>query len=195
MHGCDSVIHTASPYILENPKDENILITPIRDGTLRVLRAAMAEGIRRVVLLSSVGTIFDGHEGEKKVFTESDWSNVNKPREIYHKAKTLAEQAAWNWINGPENTHGMEMVAVNPANVMGPVLDGHLHPVLGWYTKIMNAEIPGVPHLQLDLVDVRDLVEILIKAILTPAAAGKRFICSTASISVASASAAIAARF
>lgn len=182
VKGCDSVIHTASPYQAENPKDENILIKPALDGTMRVLRAAMNEGIGRVVLLSTIGAVFDGHEGEEKVFTEKDWSDVNHPRLIYHKGKTLAEQAAWKLINSDQNTSKIEMVAINPSNVMGPVLDGHLHTSTEWYRTLMRGEVPGISRSQLDLVDVRDLTDILIKSMTEPQAAGKRFICNTASI-------------
>ena len=62
VSGCSSVLHIASPYTVVNPRDENELILPAREGSLRVLRAAQAEGIQRVVLLSTIGAIYDGHE-------------------------------------------------------------------------------------------------------------------------------------
>jgi dihydroflavonol-4-reductase len=182
VKGCDSVIHTASPYKAENPKDESVLIAPALDGTMRVLHAAMKEGIHRVVYLSTIGAIFDGHEGENRVFTEQDWSDVDHPRLIYHKGKTLAEKAAWDLINSDQNQRKMELVAVNPTNVMGPVLDGHLHTSTEWYLTLMRGEVPGISRSQLDLVDVRDLTDILIRAMTEPQAAGKRFICNGASI-------------
>lgn len=182
VRGCDSVIHTAAPYTAENPKDESIFLAPAVDGTMRVIKAAMQAGIHRVVLLSTIGAVFDGHEGEKKTFTEADWSNVEKPRLIYHKAKTLAERSAWEFVNSKENTTGMELVAINPSNVMGPVLDDHHHTSTEWYRTLMRAEVPGISRSQLDLVDVRDLADILVKAMTNPQAAGKRFICNGVSI-------------
>src|SRR5512136_416482 len=74
------------------------------------------------------------------------------------------------------------MVAINPPNVFGPVLDGHYHTSTDWFRIIMSAQNPGVAHMQLTFVDVRDLVEILIKALAVPEAAGKRFIVNGASI-------------
>lgn len=179
---CTYIIHIASPYVAENPKDENELVIPARDGTLRVLRAAQAEGVKRVVFLSSIGAIFDGHEGENRTFDENDWSDLGKTRLIYHKSKTLAELAAWDFIHGSENKSKMEMVSINPSNVFGPVLDGHHHTATEWYRTIMHAEVPGVSRTQIDFVDVRDLVEVLVKAMTQPEAAGKRFICNGASI-------------
>jgi nucleoside-diphosphate-sugar epimerase len=76
----------------------------------------------------------------------------------------------------------MEMVAINPSNVFGPVLDSHYHTSLEWFRTLMKAEIPGVPRMLLPLVDVRDLADILARAITVPEAAGKRFICNAATI-------------
>ena len=36
VDGCDFVLHVASPFILEVPSDEDVLIRPAVDGTLRV---------------------------------------------------------------------------------------------------------------------------------------------------------------
>src|SRR5689334_11788772 len=46
--GCDYVMHVASPFPAGTPKDENELIRPARDGTLRVLKAARDAGVKRV---------------------------------------------------------------------------------------------------------------------------------------------------
>jgi dihydroflavonol-4-reductase len=182
IQGCNYVIHIASPYPAEDPKDENELVIPARDGTLRVFRFAAKEGIKRVVMLSTIGAVFDGHEGENRTFDESDWSDLEKTRLIYHKSKTLAERAAWDFIQSAENKSKMEMVAINPSNVFGPVLDGHHHTSTEWYRTIMHAEVPGVARTQIDFVDVRDLVEVLMKALIVPEAANRRFICNGASI-------------
>lgn len=182
VHGCDSLIHTAAPYPIGNPKDANELILPIRDGTLRVLRAAQAEGIHRVVLLSNIGSVFDGHQGENRVFDESDWTDVGRCLNTYHIAKTLSERAAWDFIQSPENHSQMEMVAINPSGVLGPVLDDHRHTSVEWIRTIMRAEVPGLPRFLLPLVDVRDLVDVLAKAMTVPSAAGKRFICNAAEV-------------
>src|SRR5919204_5477635 len=42
--GCDYVLHVASPFPPKQPKDPDELIVPARDGTLRVLRAALDAG-------------------------------------------------------------------------------------------------------------------------------------------------------
>lgn len=178
VHGCDYVIHTAAPYVIENPKDENELIIPIRDGTLRVLHASQAEGIKRLVMVSSFGTVFDGHMRENRNFDASDWANIEKCFLVYHKAKTLAERAAWDFIQGVDNMPKMEMVSIIPTTAVGPVLDNHIHPSTEWFRVLLRAEVPGVPRILLPLVDVRELVDILAKSMTVPGAAGKRFICN-----------------
>jgi dihydroflavonol-4-reductase len=70
--GCDYVLHVASPLSTSIPKDENEMIIPARDGTLRVLRAAREAGVRRVVITSSLGAIGYGHPPRDKPFDETD---------------------------------------------------------------------------------------------------------------------------
>jgi dihydroflavonol-4-reductase len=94
----------------------------------------------------------------------------------------LAEQAAWEFIRSAENQKGMELVSVNPSNVFGPVLDNRHHTSTEWFSTLLRRQIPGLTRTQLNLVDVRDVVEMIEKAMITPEAAGKRFIANGASI-------------
>ena len=182
--GCDFVLHVASPFPSEAPKDENDLILPAREGTLRVLRAAQKAGVKRVVLVSSTAAVISGHEEENRDFNESDWTDTSKTNYAYAKSKTLAEQAAWNFIKSAENNAGMEMVSINPTNVFGPVLDNRHHTSTEWFGTLLRREIPGLSRTQLNLVDVRDVVAMIEKGMITPDAAGKRFIANGASISL-----------
>lgn len=182
--GCDFVLHVASPYPAEAPKDENELIRPAREGTLRVLRAAQKAGVKRVVLVSSMAAVISGHERENREFNESDWTDISKTDYAYAKSKTLAEQAAWEFVKSAETKAGMELVSINPSNVFGPVLDNRHHTSTEWFGTLMRHEVPGLSRTQLNLVDVRDLVEMIEQAIITPDAAGKRFIANGASIQV-----------
>lgn len=46
-----------------------------------------------------IGGISVGHKDQEKVFTESDWTNLNwKHLNAYHRSKVLAEKAAWNFM-------------------------------------------------------------------------------------------------
>ena len=183
VRGCEIVLHLASPFPAEEPKREDDLILPAREGTLRVLRAAHAANVKRVVVVSSTAAVAAGHAGENRIFTESDWTNVEKAG-AYPKSKTLAERAAWDFIRSAENTNRMELVSVNPSNVFGPVLDDHHHSSTEWFRTLLRREVPGVTRIQLHLVDVRDLADMILKAMTSSEAAGQRFIASGASISL-----------
>jgi dihydroflavonol-4-reductase len=53
VDGIDVILHTASPFIIGEFPDPNVLIKPAVDGTLHVLRAAAAtRGITTVLALS-----------------------------------------------------------------------------------------------------------------------------------------------
>src|SRR5271165_402577 len=75
--GCDYVLHVASPFPANIPKNEEKLIVPARDGAIRVLRASRDAGVRRVVLTSSFAAIGYGHEQQTAPFDETSWTDPN----------------------------------------------------------------------------------------------------------------------
>src|SRR5512138_1625980 len=72
--GCQYVLHVASPFPTEAPRDEEELIRPAREGTLRVLRAARQAGVKRVVVTSSFAAIGYGPQPKDRALTEVDWT-------------------------------------------------------------------------------------------------------------------------
>lgn len=174
--GCEFVQHIASPFPAVHPKDENELIRPARDGALRVLAAAKAAGAKRVVMTSSLAAIAYGH-GDKRpaVVDETLWSNPDGPDNTpYTKSKTFAERAAWDYVHG--NGKGLELVAINPAAVLGPALSRDVSTSLEIPLLLMNSKTPGLPRLGFTIVDVRDVAACHVAAMETPSAAGQRFI-------------------
>ena len=100
--GSDYVVHTASPVVTENVKDENILIKPAVNGTLAVMKGCRAAKVKRVVITSSVSAIYcvdDDKWPDDDIFTEADWSDLESKTgsQAYNKSKTLAEKAAWDF--------------------------------------------------------------------------------------------------
>src|SRR5580765_4206043 len=65
--GCDVVMHTASPYLIDVKDPQRDLVDPAVKGTLNVLTSAKAAGVGRVVLTSSMSAISD-EPVEGKVF-------------------------------------------------------------------------------------------------------------------------------
>ena len=172
MQNVEYVLHIASPFPLFAPKHEDELIIPAVQGTQRVLRAAHDANIKRVVIVSSVAAVSSGYNGENRTFNEDDWSLIENNIGAYAKSKNLAEREAWNFINGAENIHKMEMVAINPPLILGPILNKDF-PTSGELIRVfMLGQVPGVARIKMGLVDVRDVASALILAMTPPAAAG-----------------------
>lgn len=177
VDGARYVLHVASPAPAAAPEHEDDLIRPARDGTLRVLRAAQAAGVTRVVMTSSVAAIVYCKKRERgELLDESDWSELARMHSAYAKSKTVAERAAWEFIEGLSGDQPMELVATNPGYVLGPSLLGGDNASNELVRKLLYREVPGVPQLYLNTVDVRDVALAHLAALRTPDAAGNRFI-------------------
>ncbi len=179
VDGCRYVLHVASPLPREVPKDENELIVPAVDGTLRVLRAAADAGVHRVVLTSSLAAVAYGHVRDgSRTFDENDWSIPEEPVGGYVRSKTLAERAAWDFVNSLPDDKKLELVAINPGIVLGPILNDDYGTSRELVRKLMARELPGCPLVGWAPVDVRDVASAHLAAMTTPEAAGKRFCCA-----------------
>lgn len=176
--GCDYVLHVASPFFAEQPKDENELIIPAREGTLRALRAAKKAGVKRVVLTSSFAAIGYSTDPRNHVFTELDWTDENAPIQAYIKSKTIAEKAAWHFME--DAATAMELTVINPVGIFGPMLGGISSASLDTVVKgIIDGLITENAPFTFGVVDVRDVADIHIKAMLHPKAAGQRFLATS----------------
>jgi dihydroflavonol-4-reductase len=180
MEGIDFVLHVASPFVVKVPKDENVLIKPAVEGTLRALKAAKKAGIKRVVLTSSIVAMFGGQTGMIRI-NKNSWTDVNgKDVTAYMKSKALAEKAAWDFINNQTGNDKMELVAINPGPIYGPTLTGNLDgEAMAFFKKMITGQVPMMPQAACVMSDVRDVAKIHVLAIENPQAAGKRFIVTT----------------
>ena len=173
--GRDYVLHVASPLPPNSPKDENELIVPARDGTLRVLRAARDAGVKRVVVTSSFAAIGYGHLPQDAPFTESNWTNLQGTDVApYPKSKAIAERAAWDFM--AREGGALELSVVNPVAVFGPVLGPDYSASILLVQKLLEGTVPGCPKLWFGLVDVRDVADLHLRAMTHPAANGERFL-------------------
>jgi nucleoside-diphosphate-sugar epimerase len=172
--GIDHVIHVASPVPAGGVAHGDVdLVTPAREGTLRVLRAATAAGIRRVVQTSAFHAIGFGWGIREQTFTEDDWSPLDGPgMDEYGRSKVLAERAAWEYAA----ESGLELVALNPVAVLGPVLGPDLSGGNAILRGLLAGAIPALPDLWLPIVDVRDVASAHAAAMTVPEAAGQRFL-------------------
>ena len=173
--GCDYVLHVASPFPPGVPKNDDELIVPARDGALRVLRAARDAGVKRVVLTSSFAAIGYGDEKRKTPFDETCWTDLNaKGLGAYTKSKTIAERAAWDFVQ--REGKGLELSVVNPVGVFGPVLGPDYSTSVLLVQRLMGGALPGVPRLWFGAVDVRDVADLHLRAMTDPKAKSERFL-------------------
>jgi dihydroflavonol-4-reductase len=174
VDGCEHVLHVASPFPLVQPKDPDELIVPARDGTLRVLRAALKAGASRVVVTSSVAAVGGSVESLGRILDESDWTDLDDPSvTAYARSKTIAEHAAWDLAAEAGETE--RLATVNPGAILGPGSGPDRSPSLEVIQRLLNG-MPGTPRIGFNLVDVRDVADLQIRAMSDPGAGGKRLL-------------------
>lgn len=178
MEGVVTLVHTASPFPLTPPKDENDLIRPALEGTLRVLGAARAAGIRRVVLTSSTVAIVP--PDRSGTYDESSWVDAARPQTLaYIRSKVLAERAAWDFA--AEN--GMALTTINPGFVFGAPLGDCDGTSVALVRRLMKGTDPLMAKVEYPVVDVTDIARMHLRAVQDPATAGKRYLGAAGTLS------------
>lgn len=172
---CTYVLHIASPIFLALPKDENEMIRPAVDGTLRVLKAARDAGVKRVVMCSNFGAVGYSHKDPAVAITEKEWTDPNElGLSSYNKSKVMAERAAWDFI-GHEGG-GLELSVINPVGIFGPALGSNLSSGFELVKNLLDGTMKAIPKLTLNIIDVRDVADLHIRAMTHPEANGQRFL-------------------
>src|SRR3954467_6569116 len=174
--GCSHVLHVASPFPPEQPKDPDELLVPAREGAPRVIKAALAGDVERIVMTSSVAAVRHGRPAsEDRPYTEDDWTDGDDTRRTpYVRSKALAERAAWDHVRsaGAED----RLATVQPGAIIGPVLnDDHSYSMQA-VERLLDGDMPAIPRLGFTFVDVRDVADLHIRALTDPAAGGQRFL-------------------
>jgi dihydroflavonol-4-reductase len=174
VQGCDYVLHVASPFPPQQPKDPDELIVPAREGTLRVLKAALDAGVNRIVVTSSIAAVGGSTNHASAPLTEADWTDPDHPKLTpYTRSKTIAERAAWDFVE--ERGAKDKLAVVNPGAILGPVLSDDRSYSLELIERLLKG-MPGAPRIGFSIVDVRDVADLHIKAMAAPEAGGERFI-------------------
>lgn len=177
VRDCGYVLHIASPTPIINYKHEDEMINPAKEGVLRVLKAAKAAKVQRVVLTSAWGAIGCGHKNRTIPFTENDWTNLDAELHPYQKSKTIAEKAAWDFTRNEGGN--LELSVVNPVAVMGPVLGKDYSHSNRIVRQMLEGEVKSCPQVYCCYVDVRDVADLHLLAMTHPKANGERFLATT----------------
>ncbi len=174
---CDYFLHIASPCIIEEPRNERQLIEPALEGTLRALKAAQNSKVKKIVLTSSMGAIAYGHY--KRTCTPNDWSDTTKDVGAYIKSKTIAEKAAWNYINNHSNC-SFTMTTIHPGMVFGPLLSDDVDGMsASLIKKLITGKFPALPDIFFTVVDVRDVAKLHVKSLTNKGSDHKRIIATS----------------
>ena len=173
--GCDYVLHVASPLSQHVPKNEDEMIVPARDGTLRVLRAARDAGVKRVVLTSSFTAIGYGHPPQR-----ARSMRMFGPICVAATCCRTPNQRLWPsarpGISLP--TRAVVWSSLSSIRYWCSVrcLVAIFRPRSCSCSACWKGPIPGCPRLYFGIVDVRDVADLHVRAMTDPAAKGERFL-------------------
>ena len=172
MAGHDALVHVAAPMPHVLPEEASSLVACARDGSRRVIEAAAAAGIGRVVMTSSImAALYGSGRPQGHRFTEDDWSEPGlAPMTVYAEAKTVAERTIWQTAAEA----GLTVTAINPGVIFGPGLTSSISPSLNLFREILNGRAIVAPRILLPLVDVRDVAALHVAALVSDAAIGQR---------------------
>tara|TARA_B100000700_G_scaffold327956_1_gene444162 strand:- start:804 stop:1820 length:1017 start_codon:yes stop_codon:yes gene_type:complete len=174
---CDYLFHIASPCCIEEPKNENEIIKPALEGTLRALTAAHKSKIKKVVLTSSMGAIAYGHD--KSYCDHTDWTDTSKNVGAYIKSKTIAEKAAWDFIE-KQTEDSFTMTTIHPGMVFGPLLSNDIEGIsASLIVKMITGKFPALPDIYFTVVDVRDVANLHIQSLTNKKSDHKRIIATS----------------
>jgi dihydroflavonol-4-reductase len=170
-----AVIHTAAAVPTGEPEDRDGFIAKEIAGLERVLRSAHGAGVTRVVMTSSMAAVIEGAQpGDGDVcFGPEDWTDPEIGRlPAYAVAKTKAERLAWDLAGELP----LRLTTICPGMVFGPTIDGQVGASMGFLDSIVRGAIPKVPPTGFEVVDVRDVAEVLLAAVRSDDVSGKRIL-------------------
>ncbi len=154
MKGADFVIHTAAALPLYSAED---IRTTDTDGTRNVCQAALDNGVKRMVHISS--TAVYGIPDHHPLYENDKLDGVGE----YGKAKIAAEEICREF-----RSKGMILPIIRPKSFIGPerlgvfalfydwAADGHGFPMIGWGNN------------RYQLLDVEDLCEVIYSSTTLP---------------------------
>jgi len=174
VKGVHILIHTATPYKYTADDPQKEIVDPAIKGTEDVIKAALLNNIKRVVVTSSGGAIFSFPITEEQTLTDKDWNKVsNLKNNPYFYSKRLAEEAAWNLYE--QHKDKLELVVVNPFFVLGPTITTTINSSLGRIKSFLLNQAQVMPG-RVGIVDVRDVATAHVMAAEHPQAIGKRIL-------------------
>ena len=143
------------------------------EGTRQLAEQAVKAGIKRIVFLSSIKVNGESNEKKKysnKIFTHND---IPDPKDYYATSKFEAENVLWE----VSAKTGLEVVVLRLPLVYGKGVKGNLMRLI----QLVNSGVPlplGMVNNQRSMIGIDNLVDLIIRCIDHPDAAGKTFLVS-----------------
>lgn len=182
-------VSASKPLTYDTNDNEKELIIPAINGVRSILEAAAQSNVERVVITSSFASVLDINRKDPSFFTYTgrDWNPLSYDEAIdpatsavvaYRGSKKFAELEAWKFLESRKPN--FDIVTLCPPMTFGPVV----HPVRrvedlnesnATLWKIAKGEKP-LPVARVPFwIDVRDLAEAHVQALLRPEASNKRY--------------------
>ncbi|GAA4014408.1 NAD-dependent epimerase/dehydratase family protein [Hymenobacter fastidiosus] len=180
MLGITHVFHCAG-LVSYAPQDEDALLQTNVEGTAAIVDACLAQPGVRLCYVSSVaalGTLVKqaGSTAPALVDEQAKW-DLGAEHPAYATSKYLGELEVWRGV-----TEGLAAVMVNPSVVLGPGDWNRSSTRLFRYAYQEHAfYTPG----NLNVVDVRDVIEAMMTLTLHTTISGERFVLSAGAVPLA----------
>lgn len=175
MQDITYVMSVAAPVFVNGTDNPAVVAQMATEGTLRILKAATTARVKRVVMTSNLGAVGFSNLDVHHVTTESDWTNPDEPGlSLYERSKLMAEKSAWDYLKRTKSK--LEFVTINPGAMIGPTLNHHVSGSFGFIKGLMDGTTKRIPPIEMNIIDVRDVADLHVRAMTTPAAAGQRFL-------------------
>ena len=173
---CEYIMHIASPFVIEEPKNEKDLIEPALEGTLRALNAANRNKIKKFVLTSSMASVAYGHNAE--TCDKNHWTDTSKNVGAYVRSKTIAERAAWDFIK--DNNVSFPLTTIHPGMVFGPLISNEIKSAsVNLIANMISGKFPALPEIFFTIVDVRDIAKLHINSLKNENSDNKRILATS----------------
>jgi UDP-glucose 4-epimerase len=172
LGGVDTIVHTAARVHVMNDRALDPLTEFCRvnlEGTRRLCAEAIAAGVRRLVLVSSIKVM-----GERTA-PGRPYRATDAPAPVDPYGISKAEAEATLFEMGKES--GIEIVVVRPVVVYGPGVKGNILSLLRWLE--LGVPLPlGAIHNARSFVALDNLADLLVRCATAPAAANQTFLVS-----------------
>ncbi len=182
--GCRYIQHIASPFPLKPSKDREALVPAAKEGTLRVLNAAIKSGAERYIFTASiVSMMHDPKRSNDSLITEQSWTDPEWDiLTAYVISKTRAEKAVWS--RAEQTGYRQAVTSIHPGLVLGPSLDSTIGTSLEIIRQFLAGKYPAVPRTAIPIVDVRDVAHLHVLSQSKPQTAGRRLLAADKSLTL-----------